>query len=62
MREGSIMLWELLKTALGSERTATKKERSCQMQELHLQMLRHCTWSFPQVLIQKCALGTEQLS
>lgn len=31
------MLWELLKMALGSERTVTKKEISCQMRDLHLQ-------------------------
>lgn len=37
MREGSIMLWELLKRALGSERMVTKKQMSCQMPDLHLQ-------------------------
>lgn len=34
---GSIMLWELLKGALGSERMVTIKETSCQMPDLHLQ-------------------------
>lgn len=36
MREGSAMLGESLKRALGSERMVTKKETSCQMTDLHL--------------------------
>lgn len=64
MREGSFRLWELLKKTLGSERTVTKKEISCQMTDLHLQnaVTLHLVPPLSHRLIQKCALGTEQLS